>query len=218
MTPERSAESQRIFETLQHYGILLASDTRLPSVATLVAGEPVRGSWWAHPRAHDIHAVAHTLGERSDVIVAKLISRKDTYVHRQLWPAIIAVGAAREAWQLAGLSSMAKRLLDIVSKDGELRTADVPWAGGPKRDSPGEAARQLEQKLLVHGEEVHTESGAHAKRLESWQRWADRAEFGAKRMTPEQGKKKLEQVLAVLNEQYQAKGRLSWRPDRRGAG
>src|ERR1700681_4423049 len=39
---------------LKNDGLLLKSDPRLPSVAGLVAGEAIRGSWWAHPAAHAI--------------------------------------------------------------------------------------------------------------------------------------------------------------------
>ena len=40
----------------------------------------------------------------------------------------------------------------------------------------GAAARELERRLLVYAEEVHTESGAHAKQLESWTHWAERSQ------------------------------------------
>src|SRR5581483_2271004 len=39
---------------LESRGLWLVSDPRLPSLATVVAGEPVRGSWWAHPESQRI--------------------------------------------------------------------------------------------------------------------------------------------------------------------
>ena len=65
--------------------------------------------------------------------------------------------------------------------------------------------------MLVYSEEVHTESGAHAKRLESWQRWAKRVGLASSTMSPAQAKKMLEDILAALNEQFKAKGRLPWK-------
>jgi hypothetical protein len=40
---------QRVRLALREHGLLLQSDIALPNVAALVAGETVRGSWWAHP-------------------------------------------------------------------------------------------------------------------------------------------------------------------------
>jgi len=144
------------------------------------------------------------------VIVTKLISGKVTYVHRKLWPAVLTVGTAGESWQLGGLSFSARSLFDAVKKYGEFRTDDVPWMGGPKAGSPGDAARELERLVLVHSEEIHTRSGAHAKRLETWERWAERTGFQGEKMTPAQAKELLEEVVTNLNKQFDGKGRLPW--------
>jgi hypothetical protein len=47
----------------------------------------------------------------------------------------------------------------------------VNEAALPADHSPRELARELEQRLLVHSSEVHTESGRHVKVLESWAHW-----------------------------------------------
>ena len=208
------AQFRQALEALRRDGLLLTSDQTLPSVASLVAGEPIRGSWWAHPTAHDIQNVADLLGDHPDVIIVKLVSGKNTYLHRRLWPAVHAVGRAREPWQLDGLSPVAQRLLDAVTKQGTLRTNDVPWTGGPKKDSPGEGARQLERRLLAYSEAVHTETGAHAKRLEGWESWAKRVGLAERKLTPERAKKELEDVMTDLNDRFQANGRLPWQPAR----
>jgi len=82
--------------------------------------------------------------------------------------------------------------------------------GGPKAGSPGDAARELERLVLVHSEEIHTRSGAHAKRLETWERWAERTGFQGEKMTPAQAKELLEEVVTNLNKQFDGKGRLPW--------
>ena len=46
---------------LDREGILLQHDQVLPSASAIVAGEPVRGSWWAHPMAHPIYDALNAL-------------------------------------------------------------------------------------------------------------------------------------------------------------
>src|SRR5438132_11281565 len=102
---------QETFKLLKQFGLLMLSDAQLPSITTLVAGKPIRGSWWGHPKAHDIFRVVSRIAEHPDVAVTKLIAGKITFVHRKLWPALLAVATAREAWQMNGLSQKARNLL-----------------------------------------------------------------------------------------------------------
>ena len=101
---------------LKKYGLLLLNDPALPNLCLLVGGERVRGSWWAHPRAQEIFQVYDALEDHPDVLILKLISGKVTYIHRTLWPQIVAVGRAREVWQMRGLSPAARKLLAAVDK------------------------------------------------------------------------------------------------------
>jgi hypothetical protein len=104
---------------LQEPGLLLRTHAKLPSVCALVAGAPVRGSWWAHPRSHEIFRVNCEWAEHPDVLVSKVISGKVTYLHQALWPVVMAIGGAREPWQIARLSrDSRKRLAEWI---GSLR-------------------------------------------------------------------------------------------------
>src|SRR6266851_419243 len=109
-----SSESVSVFAKLKEHGLLLQTDANLPNVCALVAGAPVRGSWWAHPRSHEIFRVSCGLAEHPDVLVIKLVSSKVTYVHRALWPYVVTIGRARAAWQLESLSRAALELLEEV--------------------------------------------------------------------------------------------------------
>jgi len=209
VTGEKSPAFQRTFASLLRYGLLLESDPKLPSVTCLVTGQPVRGSWWAHPQAHAIFAVNCLLADHPDVLIAKLISGKVTFVHRPLWNAVFAVALACEPWQVEDLSKSARALLDRVTREDELRTDQVQ-SGLTKGKSLGEAARELESKLLVYSEQIHTDSGSHAKCLQTWERWATRVGLGKKRLTPERAKKILEEKLEHLNQQFNAHGLLPW--------
>jgi len=210
VTSAHEAAFEHVLEALATLGLLLESDAALPSVVSLVVGEPVRGSWWGHPRGNEIYHVTDRLADHPDVMLTKLVSGKVTYVARRLWPAVVAVGAARERWQLDGLSEIAKKLLDALSRDGELSVDAIPGSGGSRKDSPREAARELERRLLAYGEQVHTERGAHAKRLESWEHRAARVGVSPDAMTVEQAKATIEGIVARVNERFDARGRLPW--------
>jgi len=153
--------AMRPIEQLQQDGLLLKSDTVLPSVATLIAGMPVRGSWWAHPASHAIFRAIDELASRRDVVVVKLIGGKDTFVYSRLWPELLAIAAAREQWQVSNLPRSALNLYKRLLRSGEL-------------EASGSDARLLESRLLVRAEQVHTDAGHHEKRLESWERWLER--------------------------------------------
>lgn len=198
-----------IWEKLQEAGFLLESDPRLPSVCTLVTGELLRSSWWSHPLAPAIFALNSRLEDHPDIIITKLISGKVTFVHRNLWSEIYAIGSARETWQMKGLLEPALTLLDLVDELGSLRTDEVEW---PKvgRGKIGNAARELEKRLLIASAQVHTKTGAHAKLLETWATWARELNFKPTHVASTPAKKTVEIRLNKLNEQYDAVGKLPW--------
>ena len=49
-------------------------------------------------------------------------------------------------------------------------TSNESW----QRPASGATPRELQQRLAVHAEEVHTASGRHEVRIESWNDWAKR--------------------------------------------
>ena len=198
-TPNMSADGKRVFAALQKYGLLLLNDPALPNLCRLTAGEQVRGSWWAHPRAQEIFQVYDALEDHPDVLILKLISGKVTYIHRALWPEIVAVGRAREPWQMKGLSSAARKLLAAVDK--------APVEPGREKAA---AARELDAGMLVFSAQFHSESGAHVRRLESWDHWSNRTHSSPDRVTPASARKALEHRIANLNRDFSGFGRLPW--------
>ena len=153
---------------LPEAGILVVQDATLPTVTTIVTGEPVRGSWWAHDQAHSIFDVLGAL--ESDTTGAKLVARKQTLVHRSRWPALAAVGGEGALWQYDGVGADARSVTDQVTASAMPARADTLTVTGarPRAD----VVRDVERRLLVHTDEVHTESGRHAKVLQSWASWA----------------------------------------------
>ncbi len=162
--------------------------------------------------AQTIFQVNEKLEDHPDVLLTKLISGKVTFVHRNLWPEILAIGTAREPWQTEGLSASAQALLKSVEERGELQSDKIEWprSQASTKVKPGDAARELERKLLVHAEQIHTASGAHANLLETWKHWAKRKGFAAPAMQTDQAKRNLEERLRKLNHEFDGKAQLPW--------
>jgi hypothetical protein len=85
----------------RHGVVLQAARGPAPSLAEAVAGGPIRGSWWGHPKGHEIFRVAEAVSGNPDVLVCKLIRGKITYVHRRLWPALVKLASRFQKAQLA---------------------------------------------------------------------------------------------------------------------
>jgi hypothetical protein len=77
----------------RHGVVLQAARGPVPSLAEAIAGGPIRGSWWGHPKGHEIFRVAESICESDDVLVCKLVEEKVTYVHRRLWPALVRLAS-----------------------------------------------------------------------------------------------------------------------------
>jgi len=72
------------------HGVVLASaNGPVPSLAEAVAGEPIRGSWWSHPKGSAIFAALGAVDDSPDVLSFRLVDGKVTFVHRRLWPALV---------------------------------------------------------------------------------------------------------------------------------
>jgi len=204
---------------LERVGLLLFSDPALPSLVGLIAGEPLHRSWFDHPRGGVIYRAMNVLDDDPHVLSTKLVAGKLTYVHRRLWPAICALGTAREGWQMDRLSPAATWLLTQVEGDGEVQTDRlfVPPEVVPHR-RVADAARELERCLLVHATEVHTDSGAHAKVLQTWSRWTAGAGFTEVALGAAEARAQLEEAARRLAaETPGGVAVLPWQKQQRGA-
>jgi hypothetical protein len=75
----------------------------IPNLAETIAGEPIRGSWWAHPKGNDIFLCSRAIRKSADVLVCRLVGGKVTYVHRRLWPALVRLAQRFDADRLAAI-------------------------------------------------------------------------------------------------------------------
>ncbi|MFL5800810.1 MAG: hypothetical protein ACJ8CR_03635 [Roseiflexaceae bacterium] len=192
--------TESLLAELDRYGLLLQQDLLLPNVVAAVAGEPLHGSWWSHPSGHTIFNCLNALAQHPSALVTRLVGGKITFVHRRLWPAVLGVACARAPWQFARLPAPARDLYASVERQGMLLAT-------------GKQAKDLERRLLVHGEQVHTEKGHHELRLESWPLWAERA--GCRNsLTEDAGQRQLEAAVQSLGG---AAALLPWKKALRGS-
>ena len=200
---------EHVFRELKNWGLLLESDPKLPSVCGIIAGEPMKGSWWSHPMAQTIFQVNERLDDHPDVLIAKLLAGKVTFVHRQFWPSLLAVATSKEQWQMRNLPDTAQKVVKLLKTAGPARSDELS-IGTVGRKEVSESVRILERRLLIHSQQVHTESGAHAKVLESWESWAASAKLKTGEISVAKGKKSFEQRLQELNERFDGKATLPW--------
>jgi hypothetical protein len=85
----------------RHGVVLQAARGPVPSLAEAVAGGPIRGSWWSHPKGHEIFRAASAISESPEVLVCKMVEGKVTYIHRRLWPALVKLAGRFRKDQLA---------------------------------------------------------------------------------------------------------------------
>ena len=73
----------------KHGVVLVSARGPVPSLTEAIAGEPFRGSWWAHPKGRQMYSVIGSVTDSGDVLVCRLVGGKVTLVHRRLWPALV---------------------------------------------------------------------------------------------------------------------------------
>jgi hypothetical protein len=92
---------------VEAHGVVLESARGpVPSLAGAVAGEPIHGSYWAHPKANDIFLCSRAIRKSSDVLVCRLVGGNVTYVHRRLWPALVRLAGRFDADRLAAIQEV----------------------------------------------------------------------------------------------------------------
>jgi hypothetical protein len=172
-------------DALDRAGLLFMHDARRPSLTALVAGEPIRGSWWGHVAGRRIFQVANALEDGGRVLFVPLLSAKVTLVDRRLWPALVSVGESRAPWQMDPLTPNARELLEEVNRAGRVR------ASGP-------SSKALARALLVHAEQVHTAGGSHATELVSWQEVRSERDI-VERLDEDTARRELEEAAAAID-------------------
>jgi hypothetical protein len=180
-----------VVDAVAELGVLFLSDPKRRNAIQILTGEFPRGSWWSHPAANEIYGILQDVEADPDLVSTKLLSGKVTFVHRRLWPALLAVVTAREAWQVTGLLPGTAQWLAALD-EAVLAGAEPPQ---PSRT----VVKEVEARLLARGESVHTAQGRHETRLEPWATWAKRNEIPLPPgLSSAQGMRTLEEAAARL--------------------
>lgn len=113
--------NSRAIEFIQKHGIVLESARGpVPSLAEFIAGEPIRGSWWSHPKGREIFAATRAVRDSDDVLVCRLVQGKVTFVHRRSWPALVRAASRFPADRLS-------RVREVHTPSGRHATEEVPF-------------------------------------------------------------------------------------------
>jgi hypothetical protein len=81
--------------------VLVSGKGAVPRLTEAIVGEPIKGSWWAHPRSHQIFAILQAVTHSKEILVCRLVDGKITLVHRRLWPALVRMAGRFQPDRLA---------------------------------------------------------------------------------------------------------------------
>ncbi|HWM24769.1 MAG TPA: hypothetical protein VNP98_08090 [Chthoniobacterales bacterium] len=113
--------TKQVLGFVEKSGIALESARGpVPSLAQTIAGEAIRGSWWAHPKGKTIFACSRAIRSSKDVLTCRLIEGKVTYVHRRLWPALARLSERFAPARIAAIR-------EVHSASGAHRIEVVPF-------------------------------------------------------------------------------------------
>ena len=134
--------SRQALAFIRKHGVVLEAATGpVPSLAEVIAGEPIRGSWWSHPKSHEIFAVTRAIRDSDKVLVCRLVKGKVTFVHRRLWPALVRAASRFPSDRLS-------QVHEVHTSSGRHVTKEVPfpdWVPSNVRT----AARSLSEKAAL---------------------------------------------------------------------
>jgi hypothetical protein len=147
---------------IRQHGVVLASARGpTPRLVEVIAGGPIRGSWWAHPKGRQIFRIIQAVSHSPDVLVCRLVNRKLTFVHRRLWPALVRLADSLPADQVSQVHEehlptgrhvshdipfpewVPKEILQEAQclSEQDARHALLPWLSGPPSRSTRSPAR-----------------------------------------------------------------------------
>ena len=125
---------------VREHGVVLASGKGpVPRLSEVIAGEAIKGSWWAHPKSHQIFAIFRRLAESREILVCRVVDGKITFVHRRLWPALVRLAKDFDPGRLA-------QVHQEHTRGGYHIKRDIPFPQWVPPDVTQEAQRLSEQQ------------------------------------------------------------------------
>lgn len=96
--------AQEALKFVRRHGVVLeAGRGPVANLADAIAGGPIRGSWWGHPKGKLIFRLTRDVRDAAEILVCRLVEGKITFVHRRLWPALVKMADSFDRDRLAAL-------------------------------------------------------------------------------------------------------------------
>ena len=128
---------------IQEHGVVLASAKGpVPRLTEAIVGEPIKGSWWAHSKSHQIFAVLRAVTDSEDVLVCRLVNGRVTFVHRRLWPALVRAAKRFPPAQTA-------QIHEEHTASGRHVTQEVPFPKWVPAKVAAQAKRMSEEEAFT---------------------------------------------------------------------
>jgi hypothetical protein len=143
----------------RHRVVLVSAKGPVPNVAEFVAQGPIKGSWWGHPKGHEIFRLLQKLTASPDILLCRLVDGKQTLVHRSVWPALVRVAAHFPPARI----SQVEELHTEAGFHRTIETAFPDWV--PKAVAARARALSEEQALALLGPWAGGATGANPPRL-----------------------------------------------------
>ena len=125
---------------VEEKGVVLESARGIvPNLAEAIAGEPIAGRWWGHPKGHRIFGLLRAVRASSEVLVCRLVDGKVTFVHRRLWPALVCVAEILGADRLM-------QIREVHTSEGRHEVEETPFPRWVPRWVFEEAERLTEEE------------------------------------------------------------------------
>ncbi len=115
---------------------------KIAVLADAIAGEPLRGNWWSHPRGREIFSATRAVRESSQVLVCRLVEGKISFVHERLWPALVRTADRFPAEHLA-------RICEVHTESGKHRVEETPFPDWVSKQVVTEVKSLTLQQALI---------------------------------------------------------------------
>jgi hypothetical protein len=130
--------NEDLLQFVRRNGLVLESARGpVPNLVEAIVGSPVKGSWWGHAKGKQIFNLLQDLRGSKKVLVCRLVDGKVTYVHRDVWPALVRLAAGIPKERISAIE-------EIHTASGKHRVVKTPF---PKWVPP--AVARAAKKLPV---------------------------------------------------------------------
>jgi len=132
---------------VEETGVVLESARGMvPNLAEVIAGQPIAGRWWGHPKGHEIFGLLRAVRASADILVCRLVDGKVTFVHRRLWPALVRVA------EIVGMDRLAQ-IQEIHTSGGRHEVEETPFPQWVPRSvlQQGERLTEKEAREALQG-------------------------------------------------------------------